>query len=221
MEITHLKILNLKSFNWEGAIQGMRNALESWPKMDSDFSEITHPKLGLHDRELALKLCKAGSEHRKFMRQIFVSGIVIAPWYWWKEQETYQVGTTENSTSQMHKMGSRLLTHDDFVIDHWLAEDEELLKMINHRIVAWQADKENKIIWRSLIQIIPGSFIYRRNISLNYEVLTAQFKQRKAHKLIEWREYLYQMITMLPYPELFTLGELELLNIKDPNFSRL
>lgn len=219
-----LQIMDLESFNWKKAVLGMRNAMESWDKSDSKFElpyTITytegkkevigvqigteHPTLGQNDYGLIKKLCCAGTEHRKFLRQIFVSCHVVAPWYWWKEQETYQIGTTENSTSQMHKMGSRMLNQSDFTIDEWNQEEIDLLKMINQKIFLYQQDKMNKKNWRSLIQIIPASFLYTRTISLNYEVLANQYRQRKEHKLVEWHEYLNQMIAGLPYPELFTM----------------
>jgi hypothetical protein len=215
----HLQITNLRSFNWENALHGMRNAKESWDRIDSVFSYDMNQKkeivvLGPNDYKLATTLCEAGSEHRKFLRQIFISCDVEAPWYWWKEQETYQIGTTENSTSQMHKLGSRELTKEDFIVDDWDIDYESLLMTINNKIRLYQADPQNKKNWRSLIQMIPGSFIYRRTISLNYEVLCNQYRHRKNHKLVEWHEYLDQMIAGLPYPELFTLEEKPYL---DPN----
>jgi hypothetical protein len=208
----HLKLSEIGSYNWRKAITGMRNAKESWDRMDSSFvyaqiNDRDLPTLGPNDLKLAKSLAIAGSEHRKYLRQIFVSAVVDAPWYWWKEYETYQIGTTENSTSQMHKLGSRLLTKDDFTIDEWDESFEYLLLCINSKIRNYQKDPTNKEVWRSLIQIIPGSFIYKRTISLNYEVLANQYRQRKNHKLIEWHEYLDQMIAALPYPELFTLEE--------------
>lgn len=209
--VVMLRITNLKSFNWENAIRGMRNPHESWDLIDSTFlieialgnKEI--PILGKHDYKLCKSLCLAGSEHRKFLRQIFISCHVTAPWYWWKEQETYQVGTVENSTSQMHKLGSRLLTENDFAFDVWTEDERLLLDMINRKITLYQQDKHNNINWRSLIQIIPGAFLYTRTISLNYEVLCNQYHHRRYHKLVEWHEYLDQMKAGLAYPEFFTL----------------
>jgi len=205
----HLQVENLTSFNWEGALRGMRNPKESWAKSDSGMFYTPEEddaifQMGPNDHKLAMTLARAGKDHRKFLRQIFVSCDIVAPWYFWKEYETYQVGTVENSTSQMHKMGSRPLTKADFVIDEWDHYDEELLALINRRIEQYKRHN-GKAQWRALIQIIPASFIYRRTCTLNYEVLANMYHSRKDHKLIEWHEFLDQMIAGLPYPELFTL----------------
>jgi hypothetical protein len=227
-----LKIENLKSFNWENALYGMRNPKESWDRIDSKFGfdnfsyddKINGKRIvkketvsiGTNDYDLCRRLCTAKespTHHRKFMRQIFISCHVTAPWYWWKEYETFQIGTTENSTSTMHKLGSRHLTEDDFSFDKVGNFEYELIYKINEQIGKFRKYKElhsfkhekTQAIWRSLIQIIPASFLYTRTISLNYEVLANQYKSRKTHKLIEWHQYLNEMIKGLPYPELFTL----------------
>lgn len=190
-----------QAFNFEGAIRGMRNPLESWNRIDSKFNPL---EIGKNDYDLMKRLCLAGKEHRKFLRQICVSCDIIAPLYWWREYETYQIGTTENSTSQMHKLGKRLLNRDDFCIDVWRDGDNTMLDIVNARITAWQTSQKPDD-WRSMLQIIPQSYIYKRTCSLNYEVLANQHNQRQNHKLIEWHQYLDQMKTQLPYPELFTM----------------
>jgi hypothetical protein len=220
----------------------MRNPKESWGRSDSIWDQKPvdktnfyheHPLLGKKDLKLAATLCGEGKPNRKFLRQISVSADVIAPWYWWKEYATYKIGTTENSTSQMHKMGSRFLKKEDFVVDVWDRDALEIISIVNRRIRAYQKAvsvlnslKEiskmtgtdlsrerveeavilKKKVWRTLIQSIPASYIYKRTISLNYEVLANQYQQRKHHKLVEWREYLHQMVNGLPHPFLFMGG---------------
>jgi len=234
----HLRVEHLRTSNWEGALRGMRNPLESWQKSDSKFypppdlyeeTEQVYDHDGLYsigpnDLELAMKLVKAGRDHRKFLRQIFISCDIIAPWYWWKEYDTYQVGTVENSTSQMHKLGSRLLERSDWILDLFAKSDKEdkltneeqvamretlqIVTLINKKIERWQAHKKEgkhgNIFWRDMIQCIPGSYIYRRTCTLNYEVMANMYHSRKDHKLIEWREFCQHMVENLPYPQLFT-----------------
>lgn len=254
--MTDLKIEKLRTSNWEGAFRGMRNPLESWARSDSRFATmadyrkcdpetslwvepdnrletVNHDGLigiGSEDMKLAMKLVIGGQPHRKFARQIHISCDIIAPWYFWKEYETYQVGTVENSTSQMFKMGSRVLDEGDFIfdimretIDHQSehakdlncarAETAELFLMVNRKIERWRKHKDKgkhgNIFWRDLIQCIPGSYIYRRTCTLNYEVLSAMYYWRKKHKLIEWREFCQFMVENLPYPQLFTGKETE------------
>jgi len=194
-----LRVSNVQSFNWQNAIQGMRNPLQSWNKSTSDYHNL---KLCENDIELAKKLIHGGSEHRKFLRQIFISGIVTAPWYWWKEYATYKVGTTENSTSQMHTITKRFLTKDDFEVDEWNEKFDFLLGSLNELIADYQISKDKKV-WRELIQLIPGSFKYTRTISLNYEIFFNMLIQRKNHKLVEWREFLSELFKHLPYAKTF------------------
>lgn len=225
--MTHLKIEKLIVTNFEGALRGMRNPLESWNKSDSGYNLCGFDDFCMGSRDLALakKLVKAGSDHRKFLRQIFISCDIIAPWYWWKEYETYQVGTVENSTSQMHKLGSRTLDEGDFVFDilsyegevpadssdidfeYAISETQDLLLMINNKIERWRKFKNDgkygNIFWRDMIQCIPGSFIYRRTCTLNYEVMRNMYKSRNNHKLIEWREFCTYMVHNLPCADSF------------------
>ncbi len=241
--MVHLKVEHLRTSNWEGAFRGMRNPKESWAKSDSAFcspgSGLSTTKtfrndglilIGPKDFKLAMKLQVGGEPHRKFVRQIFISCDIIAPWLFWKEYETYQIGTVENSTSQMHKMGSKILEAGDFVFsifEEYLPEYKEatigsehneiskaywetvnLLDVINEKILRWRSHKNKgkhgNIFWRDLIECIPGSFIYRRTCTLNYEVMTQMYRWRNKHKLIEWREFCRFMVENLPYSQLFT-----------------
>lgn len=204
-----LKVEYLKAFNFEGAFRGMRNPLESWSQADSKFDNAGNlVLLGNKDRELALRLARAGSDHRKFIRQIFVSADIIAPDYWWKEMDTYKVGTVSNSTSTMHKLASRHLTFDDFSFDEITNWEREQLVYLNNLIDLYRGhlscgDAESaKKIWRRLIQGLPMGFHYRRTWSGNYENLLNIYNSRKAHKLIEWR-ILCDELETLPLSELF------------------
>jgi len=205
-----IEISNINVYNFEGAISGIRNPLESWNKSDSQWiREIETGKdifiVGKEDMKLALKLVKAGSEHSKFTRQIFVSMDIIAPDYWWKEQSTYKIGTVENSTSTMHKITSRLLTENDFSIDEWDASDIGMLNNLNELIFKYQNQEvKDKKLWRKIIQKLPMSFNYRRTCTNNYQGLRNMFFQRNHHKLQEWLDFC-KMIEELPYSELITI----------------
>ncbi len=209
--------------NWAGALRGMRNPLESWDKSDSNFSAkilsdsdyrqsvIEDPVIGPNDMDLAMRLTRAGSDHRKFLRQIFISFDLSCAWGIWKEYATYKVGTVENSTSQMHKLGGRSLTKEDFAVENWDAGHENMLCMINRRVELYQDmkgigadDGEIKEAWRNMLSVIPASFIYKRTCSLNYEVLRNMYGARKNHKQKEWRIFLSELLKEIPYPEFIT-----------------
>lgn len=207
--VEHIHVSGIKD-----ALRGMRNPLESWAKSDTteSFDETTGrliTTIGPNDLELAMKLAIAGGPHAKYRRQIHVSYDLIAPWLLWKEYETYQVGTVENSTSQMFKMGSRLLTRNDFSFDNWGEDEQNLLNLINHLIQKWWASGQKKSTpeWRRLLQFIPGSFKYRRTCTVNYEVLSNMYRWRKDHKLQEWRDFLSIMEDACPYSQIWTLKE--------------
>lgn len=205
-----IKIENIEVFNFESALRGMRNPLESWNKSDSydkynPNTENYDCIIGEEDMKLALKLIKAGTEHAKFMRQIFVSMDITAPDYWWKEYATYKIGTVENSTSTMHKLGSRLLTKDDFSIDEWTGIDENMLVYLNDLIKEYQLTK-SKYVWRAIIQKLPMSFNYLRTCTNNYQGIRNMYFQRKHHKLQEWLDFC-KVIEELPYSELITVGK--------------
>jgi hypothetical protein len=211
-----IKLENIATFNWAAAMRGMRNPLESWSRSESMFSYGSFgegPMLCDDDLVLALKLINAdrkagGSANAKFMRQIFISFDLVAPWYFWKEYATYKVGTAENSTSTMHKLGGRELTHDDFVKGSPHNMDEFMLSHVNYYIQLWRdCPVEHKVsAWRDMISVIPGSYLYRRTCSLNYEVLRCMYRSRKNHKQQEWRDFLNWLLSEIPYPLLITEG---------------
>lgn len=214
-------------YNFMGAIRNMRNSWESWDKMDSfechhsigANCDVTCANdaltenfvFGPNDHELAMKLAKAGSDHAKFLRQILVSVDITAPEYWWKEQATYKVGTVENSTSMMHKLGSRLVGTDDFSFDDPTAHHVIMLVHIVNALIEnwWESGKKKPSPeWRELIQSIPQSFNYRRGCTLNYQVLKNMYHARKTHRLQEWRDFC-NWVESLPYSELITLKEVK------------
>ena len=187
----------------------MRNPMESWSQSDSGYKigldYVNRYTIGEKDMNLALKLVKAGSEHAKFMRQIFVSIDITAPDYWWKEYATYKIGTVENSTSTMHKITSRLLTENDFSIDEWDASDIGMLNNLNELIFKYQNQEvKDKKLWRKIIQKLPMSFNYKRTCTNNYQGLRNMYFQRRHHKLEEWLDFC-KMIKGLPYSELITI----------------
>lgn len=202
-------------FNFEGALRGMRNSWESWEKSDSKWEQVMcHPQdailffqIGPEDLKLALKLSRAGSDHAKYLRQIFVSVDIIAPEYWWKEMDTYKVGTVANSSSQMHKLGSRDLTAEDFSFDRpdGVFEREKVYDL-NYLRQLWidSGKKKPSPEWRRMVQHIPQSFLYRRTWTANYQVLKQIYNARKGHRLEEWEQF-REWVRSLPYSELITL----------------
>lgn len=215
-----IKLEHVRTLNWEGSLRGMRNPLESWHKSDTIFGRkgsfetqnIEDPNIGPNDYDLAMRLIRAGSDHRKFLRQIFISFDLSCAWGVWKEYATYKVGTVENSTSQMHKLGSRTLTKDDFAIENWEPIHTKMLEQINDVILSWQNLRDTpeadatvvKEAWRTMLSIIPGSFIYKRTCTMNYEVLRNIYAARKNHKQKEWHIFLKEMLEQIPYPEFVT-----------------
>ena len=179
-----IKITNIKVFNAEGAIRGMRNPMNSWDKSDSVDGHI-----GDNDFALMKRLFDAGTEHRKYLRQIFVACDILAPLYWWKEFDTYKVGTTANSCSTMHKIHEKRFSLDDFSTDHLLGAGkstlEDVICDLNYFRESYLEDK-NKLCWWQLIQLLPSSYNQLRTVTMNYEVLANIIRQRKNHKLDEW-----------------------------------
>jgi hypothetical protein len=194
--------------NFENAIRGARNPMNSWARMDSYYDDNGKFVLGENDKALATKLVKAGSDHRKFLRQIFVSMDIEAPFLWWKEFDTYKVGTVANSCSTMHKIHSRDLELSDFTWENLDEPGIQLLEAIidyfNHNRKNFVATKDKKY-WHNMIQILPTSYNQLRTVTLNYEVLRNMYHARKHHKLDEWRE-LCKRIESLPYSCLITGG---------------
>ena len=196
-----LKVERVSVMNLENAMRGARNPMNSWARSDSVYDGAGNYVLGENDLSLALRLCAAGSDHRKFIRQIFVSMDITAPLYWWKEFDTYKVGTVANSTSTMHKLHARPIETSDFSTDHLtpasLAEFERYVGYLETVRQRYAADK-NKTDWYDLIQLLPSSYDQMRTVSLNYEVLANIYFARRGHKLDEWHT-LCAAILELPY----------------------
>ncbi len=196
-----IKVERIGVMNFENAIRGARNPLNSWDRMDSGYDERGNFVFGPNDLSLATKLAKAGSDHRKFLRQIFVTMDITAPLYWWKEFDTYKVGTVANSTSTMHKIQAKEFAREDFSIDRLspdaLAVMDSLIAYLECERVKFVETKE-KSHWHNLIQLLPSSFNQMRTVSMNYEVLINIYYARKTHKLAEWHT-LCDEIAKLPY----------------------
>lgn len=223
-----ITIRNIKTYGWEAAIRGMRNPMNSWDQSDSRFEKIQDDPgitqveyfgnyaftIGDNDRRLMCQLVAAGTDHSKFMRQIGVSMDITAPLYWWKEFDTYKVGTTANSCSTMHKIAAKEFTVDDFSHEHldgvsrdmFVQNDKEqpyffcsFEDMLYIQVEALNKARElyletkDKKYWWQLIQLLPSSYNQKRTVTLNYAVLRNQYHARRKHKLDEWQEYCYQL----------------------------
>ncbi len=196
-----LKVERISVMNFENAIRGARNPLNSWDRMDSTYDEEGNFVFGANDLSLASRLAKAGSDHRKFLRQILVSMDITAPLYWWKEFDTYKVGTVANSCSTMHKIQAKEFTRADFSMER-LSEDavavmDGLIAYIESERIKFLETKD-KVHWHNMIQLLPSSFDQMRTVSMNYEVLINIYYARKTHKLAEWHT-LCDVIKTLPY----------------------
>lgn len=232
-----IKIENTEVMGWEHAIRGMRNPLNSWDKMDShdcpchDGLDCDCPMVendhepaiecnetleksafcvGENDYDLMMRLVEAGPEHAKYRRMIVVYADVTAPLYWWKEYDTYKVGTVANSCSTMHKIAANEFAYEDFSDEHletgWLAcLDDTIIPLLNRARTKFIATKDKRYWWQ-MIQLLPQSYNQRRTLMLNYEVLANIYYQRLNHKLDEWREF-SGWIEQLPYSELITEKE--------------
>lgn len=224
-----LKIENAEVVGWEHAIRGMRNPMNSWGKSDSrivdcdgecascDAYELISDDscmlplgenvvIGPNDQKLMTQLAKAGTDHRKFMRMITIYLDITAPLYWWKEFDTYKVGTVANSCSTMHKIADKEFTMDDFSCEHLvgIAKDDlnGTLAVLNHFRKFYLKTKE-KSFWWQMIQLLPSSYNQKRTVMLNYEVLANIYKSRRSHKLDEWHT-LCDWIETLPLSEIIT-----------------
>lgn len=220
-------------YNFEGAFRGMRAPMSSWNKSDSVF---TNDKviIGEKDLQLAQKLIRAGAEHAKFLRQIFVSVDITAPIYWWKEIDTYKVSTVSNSTSTMHKLASKPITIDDFSFDNldmvvendYCSFEDSEGKLIIEKCQSWTfqdyidstiemcenlrkkyIDSKDKNYWRALIQLLPESYNQTRTWTANYAILRNIYFQRKNHKLIEWHQFCDWIKSLPCGEELIILGD--------------
>ena len=228
-----LKIENFEVLGWEHAIRGMRNPMNSWDKSDSEFygdpwscqSGVGGCSnfgscacyIGKNDLDLMTRLRNAGTDHRKFMRMITVYLDITAPLYWWKEFDTYKVGTVANSCSTMHKIHAKEFTLEDFSCEHLTAESitfglEPIIDILNKNrelYLQWKnIDEEKKTLWWQMIQLLPSSYNQKRTVMLNYEILANIYKSRRNHKLDEWHTFC-DWVSELPYSELITGKEYE------------
>lgn len=228
-----IQISNTETYGWEAAIRGMRNPMNSWDKSDSYFGPeyledediYVRPFVGNNDFDLMNRLRNAGTDHRKYMRMITVYCDITAPLYWWKEFDTYKVGTVSNSCSTMHKIQAKEFTLDDFSHEHLIEESDDfevgvwwgtdgvdrmdpkdILELtidgLNKYRNAYLETKDKKYWWQ-MIQLLPSSYNQKRTVMMNYEVLANMYKSRKQHKLDEWRE-ICVWIERLPYSKLIT-----------------
>lgn len=231
-----IRIENVDVFGWEAAIRGLRNPKNSWEKSDSSFKhdeysgEYSSDFIGENDLKLMKNLCKAGPDHRKFLRMVNVTCDIVAPLYWWKEYETYKVGTVSNSCSTMHRIHAKEFTLDDFSHEHLSAEREDVSELLdvagdgtnilvtpkswlnitvcllNNYRKRYIETGDNKYWWQ-MIQLLPSSYNQRRTVQLNYEVLLNMYHARKNHKLDCWKEFCKWMIETLPYFKELVLGD--------------
>ena len=198
-----LKVERISVMNMENAIRGARNPLNSWARMDSYYDKKGNFVLGENDLSLATRLARAGSDHRKYLRQILVSMDITAPLYWWKEFDTYKVGTVANSTSTMHKIHAKPFTREDFSCESLTGRSVEvmdaMISCLEEERVKFVETKD-KAHWINMIQLLPSSFNQLRTVTLNYEVLISIYYARRAHKLTEWHT-LCEAIESLPYAD--------------------
>lgn len=198
-----IKLERTSVMNLENAMRGARNPMNSWGRMDSHYDEHHNYVLGPNDLDLAKRLRKAGSDHRKFIRQIFVSVDITAPLYWWKEYDTYKVATVANSTSTMHKIHSKPFERADFSCDHMTEDTLIFMDTVIERLEKIRRDfveTKDKAHWYDLIQLLPSSYNQMRTCTMNYETLVNIYFARRAHKLDEWHEFC-DWIKTLPYAQ--------------------
>ena len=214
-----IKVENIDIWGFEHAVRGMRNPMNSWNKSDSyycaykadcsdckyhEFPNICHYDsdyiIGENDLDLMKRLYKAGTEHRKYLRQIMVSMDITAPLYWWKDFDTYKVGTVANSCSTMHKIHAKKFTLDDFSHEH-LIDPHGLLEAIITDLNSWRRDflrTKDKEYWWQLIQLLPSSYNQKRTLTMNYENVVTIIRQRSGHKLDEFNQFV-EILKELPY----------------------
>lgn len=227
-----IKIENADVYGWDAAIRGARNPMNSWDKSDSYWTHIENPQtlntakfqyfVGESDLRLLRNLANAGPDHGKFLRMVTVSVDITAPLYWWKEADTYKVGTVANSTSTMHKIHAKPFVMDDFSHEHLItgsmfqlhrvvdllneAREAFLNCTVSQYATAEEAAAAKKAYWWQMIQLLPSSYNQRRTVLLNYAVLRTMYHARKNHKLDEWREFC-RWIETLPYAKELIIGE--------------
>ena len=221
-----IKLENTEVMGWEHAIRGMRNPMNSWGKSDSRISTCeceqwphnirkSFDEIGPNDHDLMMRLAKGGPVHAKYRRMIAVYVDITAPLYWWKEFDTYKVGTVANSCSTMHKIAAKEFEEEDFSCEH-LIDSHTFKGTLNDTIDALNTARDayletkDKKYWWQMIQLLPSSYNQRRTVMLNYEVLAGIYPMRKDHKLDEWREFC-RWIETLPYSEIITVGNEKIL----------
>ncbi len=205
-----LTVERISVMNFENALRGARNPMNSWDRTDSYYDENGNYILGENDMALAQKLARAGSDHRKYLRQVMVSMDITGPLYWWKEFDTYKVGTVANSCSTMHKIHTKPFTREDFSCDRMtedaLAQLDSLIAYLESERLKFIETKD-RAHWHNIIQLLPSSYQQMRTVTLNYEVCINMYAARRHHKLAEWHT-LCDAIRELPYAkELILLCE--------------
>ena len=198
-----LTLKNTSVMNFENAIRGARNPMNSWGRMDSHTEPDGSFVFGPNDLDLAMRLAKAGSDHRKYLRMVFVSVDVTAPLYWWKEYDTYKVATVANSTSTMHKIHSKPFSMDDFSCDHMTDGTKKFMETVVAELENIRLrfkETKSKDDWYDMIQLLPSSYNQMRTCTFNYETLINIYRARKNHKLAEWQTFC-DWIETLPYTE--------------------
>lgn len=198
-----LTLKNTSVMNFENAIRGARNPMNSWGRMDSHTEPDGSFVFGPNDLDLAMRLAKAGSDHRKYLRMVFVSVDVTAPLYWWKEYDTYKVATVANSTSTMHKIHSKPFSMDDFSCDHMTDGTKKFMETVVAELENIRLrfkETKSKDDWYDMIRLLPSSYNQMRTCTFNYETLINIYRARKNHKLAEWHTFC-DWIETLPYAE--------------------
>ena len=230
-----LKVTHLEVDGWRAAIRGMRNPMNSWDKSDSGYFPVQTPPcndisiewvVGKNDLDLMQRLAKAGTDHSKYLRMITVTMDIDAPLYWWKEYDTYKVGTVANSCSTMHKIHAKEFTLDDFSCEHLFdrygdpsmnlnygdkypkAVLQDLITVLNH-FRTWFIQTKDKRYWWQMIQLLPTSYNQKRTVLVNYAVLQKMYHARKNHKLDEWREFC-RIIEVMPFAKELIIGKEEI-----------
>jgi len=205
-----IKFERTSVMNFENAMRGARNPLNSWDRSDSSTDSEGRFIFGRNDLELAKKLCKSGPDHRKFIRQIFISVDITAPLYWWKEYDTYKVGTVANSTSTMHKIHSKPFAVTDFSTDHMTPAAMLYIEGLAAGLEKMRKEyikTNDKALWYSIIQLLPESYNQMRTCTFSYENAISMYNARTGHKLEEWHTFC-EWVSSLPYfKELFLDGE--------------
>lgn len=206
-----ISVENIETFGWEAAARGMRNPMNSWSK--NDTTQINGAvSIGDDDMNLMKRLIAGGTEHRKFLRMIHVQMDVVAPLYWWKEYDTYKIGTVANSCSTMHRIHAKKFEYADFSMEHLVEDEKHGAVFISsmHRTIAdlntardLYLETKDKKWWYQMIQLLPSSYNQRRTVDLNYEVCMTIIRQRRGHKLDEWHDFI-EVLENLPYMKEFT-----------------